>query len=52
MTAFIKLKKIWSSSSLRLRTKLMIFKSNVQSVLLYAAVTVTWRTTGKAIQKV
>ena len=29
-TAFIKLKNVWSSSSLRLRTKLRIFKSNVQ----------------------
>ena len=38
-TAFIKLKNVWSSSSLRLRTKLRIFKSNVQSVSLYEAVT-------------
>ena len=49
-TAFIKLKNVWSSSSLRLRTKLRIFKSNVQSVLLYAAV--TWRTTDTTTQKV
>ena len=41
ITAFIKLRNIWSSISPRLRMKMRNFKSN-ESVLLYAAV--TWRT--------
>ena len=49
-TAFIKMRNVWRSSSLRLMTKLRIFKSYVQSVLLYAAV--SCRTIGTTIQKV
>ena len=43
--AFKKLKNIWSSTSLTTRTKLNIYRSNVQSTLLYAAE--TWRTNKK-----
>ena len=43
--AFNKLGKIWKSSSLQLRTKLKLYKSNVRSVLLYAAE--TWKTNTK-----
>ena len=43
--AFNKLGKIWKSSSLQLRTKLKLYKSNVCSVLLYAAE--TWKTNAK-----
>ena len=35
--AFNRLAKIWKSSSLQQRTKIRIYKSNVRSVLLYAA---------------
>ena len=34
-TAFSKLRNIWKSSQLKLKTKLKIFKSNVIAVLLY-----------------
>ena len=43
--AFNKLGKIWKSSSLQLRTKLKLYKSNVRSVLFYA--TETWKTNAK-----
>ena len=39
--AFKKLSNIWRSTSLSIRTKLSIYRSNVRSVLLYAAE--TWR---------
>jgi len=41
--AFSKLRNIWKSSQLKLRTKLKIFKSNVVAVLLYGCE--TWRMT-------
>ncbi|KAL9954522.1 hypothetical protein ACROYT_G042072 [Oculina patagonica] len=41
--AFSKLRNIWKSSQLKLKTKLKIFKSNVVSVLLYGCE--TWRMT-------
>ena len=41
--AFSKLRNIWKSSQLKLRTKLRIFKSNVVAVLLYGCE--TWRMT-------
>ena len=37
--AFNKLRNIWKSSQLKLRTKLKIFKSNVVAVLLYGCET-------------
>ena len=40
--AFNRLQNVWKSSMLHTRTKLRIYKSNVRSVLLYAAE--TWRT--------
>ena len=40
--AFNKLRNIWKSSLLQTKTKLKIYRSNVQSVLLYAAE--SWRT--------
>ena len=43
--AFNKLGKIWKSSSLQYKTKLKLYKSNVRSVLLYAAE--TWKTNTK-----
>jgi len=41
--AFSKLRNIWKSNQLKLRTKLKIFKSNVVAVLLYGCE--TWRMT-------
>ena len=41
--AFSKLRKIWKSSQLKLKTKLKIFKSSVVAVLLYGCE--TWRMT-------
>ena len=43
--AFNKLRNIWKSSLLQTTTKLKIYRSNVRSVLLYAAE--TWRTNKK-----
>ena len=43
--AFNKLRNIWKSSLLQTKTKLKIYRSNVRSVLLYAAE--TWRTNKK-----
>ena len=43
--AFNKLRNIWKSSLLQTKTKLKIYRSNVPSVLLYAAE--TWRTNKK-----
>ena len=37
--AYSKLRKIWKSSQLKLKTKLKIFKSNVIAVLLYGCET-------------
>ena len=45
--AFIMLKKVWASKEVSVRTKLRIFRSNVETVLLYGSE--TWRTT-KRIQ--
>ena len=45
--AFVMLKNIWASGGIRMRTKLRIFNSSVQSLLLYGCQ--TWRTnTGDA----
>ena len=41
--AFVMLKNIWASEGISMRTKLRIFNSNVNSVLLYGCA--TWRTT-------
>ena len=43
--AFSRLQNIWKSTALKTSTKLKIYKSNVRSVLLYAAE--TWRTNKK-----
>ena len=43
--AFNRLQNVWKSSALQIHTKLKIYKSNVRSVLLYAAE--TWRTNGR-----
>lgn len=48
-SAFAILKNIWSSRMIRNKTKIMIFNSNVKSVLLYGAE--TWRTTKGNIKK-
>ena len=42
-SAFQRMRPIWKSSTYRTQTKLRLYKSNVRSVLLYAAE--TWRTT-------
>ena len=47
--AFNKLRPIWQSSSLSVRSKLRIFNSNVKSVLLYSSE--TWRITKKLLNK-
>jgi hypothetical protein len=39
------LRNIWKIGEIRLQTKIMIFNSNVKSVLLYGSE--TWRTTGR-----
>ena len=41
--AFAMLRQIWNSPSIGLKTKVKIFRSNVQSVLLYGAE--CWKTT-------
>ena len=47
--AFSKLRNIWKSSQLKLKTKLKIFKSNVVAVLLYGCE--TWRMTKRDATK-
>ena len=47
--AFVKLKNIWASGGISMRTKLRIFNSNVKSVLLYGCE--AWRTTQTMQQK-
>ena len=47
--AFTSLKSIWKSSSISLKTKVCIFKSNVLSVLLYGAE--SWKVTKSVCQK-
>ena len=47
--AFVKLKNIWASGGISMRTKLRIFNSNVESVLLYGCE--AWRTTQPMQQK-
>ena len=42
-TAFVMLKNIWASGRISMKTKLLIFNSNVKSVPLYGCE--TWRTT-------
>ena len=41
--AFVMLKNIWASGGISMRTKLRIFNSSVESVLIYGCE--TWRTT-------
>ncbi|XP_078581995.1 uncharacterized protein LOC144865280 [Branchiostoma floridae x Branchiostoma japonicum] len=48
--AFNKLRNIWKASTLKQKTKLRIYRSNVRSVLLYAAE--TWRTNKKIEQRI
>ena len=48
--AFVMLKNIWASKTIRTRTKLRTFNSNVKSVLLYGCE--TWRTTKSVLQKI
>jgi len=47
--AFSKLRNIWKSSQLKLKTKLKIFKSNVVAVLLYGCE--TWHMTKQDVNK-
>ena len=47
---FHMLKNIWKSRELTVKTKLMIFNSNIKTVLLYGCE--TWRTTRKTQQKI
>ncbi|VDO87014.1 unnamed protein product [Schistosoma margrebowiei] len=48
-TAYLQLKNIWNSKQLSTNTKVRIFNTNVNTVLLYGAE--TWRTTKAIIQK-
>ena len=48
--AFTMLRPVWSCRSLRTKTKLRIFNSNVKSVLLYGSE--TWRETNALIKQV
>jgi hypothetical protein len=47
--AFRQLNKIWRSSTIRRKTKIRIFNSNVKSVLLYGSE--TWRVTKASMKK-
>ena len=49
-SAFIMLKKVWSSREIGTSTKVRLFNSNVKSVLLYGAD--TWRTTKASMKKI
>ena len=48
--AFIILKKLWQSKTVKLATKLRIFNTNVKSILLYGAE--TWRATKGIISRI
>ncbi|VDO57159.1 unnamed protein product [Schistosoma margrebowiei] len=48
--AYLQLRNIWNSKQLSTNTKVMIFNTNVKTVLLYGAE--TWRTTKAIIQKI
>ena len=48
--AFTSLKSIWKNSSISLKTKVGIFKSNVLSVLLYGAE--SWKVTKSVCKKI
>ncbi|VDP71142.1 unnamed protein product [Schistosoma curassoni] len=48
--AYLQLRKIWNSKQLSTKTKVRIFNTNVNTVLLYGAE--TWRTTKAIIQKI
>ncbi|VDO68963.1 unnamed protein product [Schistosoma margrebowiei] len=48
--AYLQLRNIWNSKQLSTNTKVRIFNTNVQTVLLYGAE--TWRTTKAIIQKI
>ncbi|VDP24270.1 unnamed protein product [Schistosoma margrebowiei] len=49
-TAFLQLKNIWNSKQLSTNIKVIIFNTDVNTVLLYGAE--TWRTTTTTIKKV
>jgi hypothetical protein len=47
--AFVQLYRIWKNKNIRLKTKLIIFNSNVKAILLYGCE--TWKVTSSITQK-